>query len=752
MPRLRLLTVVFLSAAAFSPFGPAAGAQAPASPAPRADLPTFTAGTNAVTLDVIVRDKKGRMVRDLSASDFEVFEDGVRQAVQSFEVYGRRTEDGVAEAPAAAAAAARAAAPAAATAPVVVTPAPETRPQVIAFVFDRLSPDARGLAHKAALSYMEKGHVAGDLVGVFAINLALRTIQPFTTEPSLIRLGLERAASQANTAFANDRAQTRDLIDTVTTGQQISDSATSAAPSGPGAGATGASIGGAAAAGALAQAIAGAQVSMLRSFESLERDQQGYATSNALLAVVNGLKPLPGRKTVVFFSEGLVIPANVQAQFRSVIHTANRANVSVYAMDAGGLRAQSMNEETKKEMDQAAARRLRQIESGHDDGSSGSMTKALERNEDLLSLNPESGLGRLAAETGGFLIRDTNDAGTAFRRMEEDMRFQYLLGYSPSNETYDGRFRTISVKVSRPALQVQTREGYFAVKPVEAKPLKTFEAPALAQLDRSPRPTGFPMQTMGLTFPDSRQPGLVPVLVHVPGNTIAYVADKADKSGQKTQRADFTVIVRVKDETGREVDRLSQHYLLSAPEAKLDSARRGDLLFYRQAVLAPGRYTLEAVGYDGHSQKASVSTAAVEVPRVSADGLRLSSVVLVGRAEKVSDAEQKSDNPLFYGDTVIYPNMGEPFRKSTSSAVGFFFTVYGGSAPAARKATIEVRRGDQVAGRVTADLPAPDASGRTQFAGALPLQNFAPGTYDLKVTVADASGSATQQARFTLAE
>ncbi len=93
MPRLRLLTVVFLGAAAFSPFRPAAGAQAPASPAPRADLPTFTAGTNAVTLDVIVRDKKGRMVRDLSASDFEVFEDGVRQAVHSFEVYGRRTED-----------------------------------------------------------------------------------------------------------------------------------------------------------------------------------------------------------------------------------------------------------------------------------------------------------------------------------------------------------------------------------------------------------------------------------------------------------------------------------------------------------------------------------------------------------------------------------------------------------------------------------------------------------------------------------
>jgi hypothetical protein len=380
------------------------------------------------------------------------------------------------------------------------------------------------------------------------------------------------------------------------------------------------------------------------------------------------------------------------------------------------------------------------------------MTKGLERNEYLLALNPESGLGQLAAETGGFLIRDTNDPGAAFRRMEEDMRFQYLLGYSPSNGAYDGRFRTISVKVNRPGLQVQTREGYFAVKPTESKPLKTFEAPAIAQLDRAPRPSSFPLQAMGLSFPETRQPGLVPVLVHVPGNTITYAPDKADKSGQKAQRADFTVVVRIKDEKGREVDRLSQHYLLSAPEAKLESARRGDLLFYRQAVLEPGRYVLDAVGYDGVSQKASVSTAAVEVAKGPADRLRVSSVVLVGRAEKVSDAEKDSDNPLFYGDTVIYPNMGEPFKKSSSTALGFFFTVYGGSAPAARKATIEVRRGDQIAGRVTADLPAPDARGRTQFAGALPLQNFAPGAYDIKVTVADASGSDSRQARFTLTE
>ena len=719
--------------------------------AQQAEVPTFSVGTAAVTLDVVVRDKKGNAVRDLKASDFEVFEDGVKQTVESFRVYGRPRDERVAGA---------------ATTPVAPTaPAPgpaaaraapdeaEKRPQIIAFVFDRLAAGARDLARKAALTYLDRGHVEGDLVGIFTIDLALRTIQPFTRETGLIRAGLERAASQANTQFSGDRAQTRQLIDTVSAAEQSLDAATSASPSGPGAAAQGAAISAGAGSAAVAQALAAMQVGMLRSFENLERDQQGLATSNALLAVVSGLKALPGRKTVVFFSEGLVIPANVQAQFRSVIHTANRANVSVYAMDAGGLHAQSLNEETRTEMLQAAARRQRQLDSGRDDASTGIMTRNLERNEELLRLNPEAGLSQLANETGGFLIRDTNDAGSAFRRIEEDMRFHYLVAYSPSNENYDGRFRTVSVKVGRPGVQVQTRQGYYAIKAVESAPLKTFEAPALAQLDRSPRPSAFPLQAVGLSLPTPKRPGLVPVLVHVPGNTITYVNDPEDKSGKKMQRADFAVVVRVRNEAKQEVDRLSQRYVLSVPEANLAKARGGDLLFYREADLVPGRYTLEAIGYDALAQKASVQTAVVDVPRVEKDRVYLSSVVLVARAEKLAPSDTNGDNPLFFGETLLYPNMGEPFRKAASPALGFYFTVSGGKDPATpRKATIEIYRGDQIAGQVTADLPAADATGRIQYAGSLPLQGFPPGSYKLKVTATDGSGFDSHETPFTVTE
>src|SRR5260221_4201932 len=58
------------------------------------EVPTFGVGTTAVTLDIVVRDKKGRAVRDLKATDFEIFEDGVRQTIDSFQVFGKPLEGG----------------------------------------------------------------------------------------------------------------------------------------------------------------------------------------------------------------------------------------------------------------------------------------------------------------------------------------------------------------------------------------------------------------------------------------------------------------------------------------------------------------------------------------------------------------------------------------------------------------------------------------------------------------------------------
>src|SRR6476619_6669393 len=138
---------------------------------------------------------------------------------------------------------------------------------------------------------------------------------------------------------------------------------------------------------------------MLQAFDTMDRDQRGYVTTKSLFAILQSLNELPGRKTVIFFSEGLPSSPALRAQLRSVVESANRSNITVYAID-----------------------------------------------------------------TGGFLVRDTNDLRHAFERIDEDQRFHYLLTYSPKNQKFDGTFRNISVKVGRQNAQVFARKGYRALR------------------------------------------------------------------------------------------------------------------------------------------------------------------------------------------------------------------------------------------------------------------------------------------------
>ena len=78
---------------------------------------------------------------------------------------------------------------------------------------------------------------------------------------------------------------------------------------------------------------------MIRSFEHIDRDHRGIGTASALMTIIQSLTIWPGRKTIVYFSEGLPASPSLQAKLDSVVSAANRANVSVYTIDAAGLRS-----------------------------------------------------------------------------------------------------------------------------------------------------------------------------------------------------------------------------------------------------------------------------------------------------------------------------------------------------------------------------------------------------------------------------
>jgi VWFA-related protein len=158
--------------------------------------------SNLVQLDVVVKDKKGRPVKDLKATDFEVFEDGVSQKVQSFRFITRVAPETTS--------ASKSTAPTSTTTP---PPAKRSTPAVTALVFDRLSPEARALARKAGLAYAQEGMASSGFTGVFGIDQALRTFQTFTDNPLLIKDAVEHATSAATSSSGADAAKARSNIE-----------------------------------------------------------------------------------------------------------------------------------------------------------------------------------------------------------------------------------------------------------------------------------------------------------------------------------------------------------------------------------------------------------------------------------------------------------------------------------------------------------------------------------------------------------
>ncbi len=711
-----------------------AGASRPSaqSDAPR-DRQSFTAATTAILVDVVVRDRKGRPVTDLSALDFEVTEDGRPQKVDSFARVSRGGGIGVGvtwKSPDAVVAVSTGEAPGV---PTVDTPEEATT----ALVFDHLSSESLRLAQRATLDYIPMNGQSSARLGVFATDPGVRTMQSYTTDRGLVREAVARV-QPSGTSAEEEKADRNDEL----MGRRRELQAQTTVVSGAGA--------------ALAQSAAQlgerenelrliqTELNMIRSFDNLDRDHRGYDTSLALQKVVESLSAFPGRKTVVFFSEGLPVSPSLTARLDSVIDAANRANVTAYAVDAKGLRTKSASTALQKEMEAFVSDRRNQLSTGSD-RTEQPLTMAFERVEDTLKLDSRTGLARLSEDTGGFLIEQSNDLTSAFRRIDEDNQFHYLLTYSPGNTAFDGKFRAIQVKVRRAGTQVFARKGYRAMRTPRATDPGGYELPALALLDRTPLPNMFPIHAAGFNFPDPLRPGLTPVLVRVDTASLHYAVDDR----MSTYSGQAAIIVRIRDGRGSEVQKLSQQYVLSGEAKDLEAARRGEILFYREPDLPAGVYTMETIVFDATAGRGSARVATLTVPPVESL-FGMSSLVVVSRVEQVKDGPPASDRltpPLYVGQSLLYPNLGEPITRSAATELPFYFTLYGDVSTV--KAYAQLLQNGRALGESAMELPAAGGS-RVQHVGRLPIGTLPAGTYELRIRVMDGSREVSRTAYFTL--
>ena len=174
------------------------------------------------------------------------------------------------------------------------------------------------------------------------------------------------------------------------------------------------------------------------------RSQVVISALQALVMHLAGLRE--GRKTLVFVSRGipLMFDISLEPDFQAMLREANRGNVVIHTLDPRGLGQ---------------------------------------------GIFPHDTLYRMAAETGGQAIVNTNNLSAGLERVIRDASHHYLIGYTPTRELNDGKFHRFEVKVKRRGARTVARKGYWAPTEEELTPRagRSGRAGRLGRTDRSCR-------------------------------------------------------------------------------------------------------------------------------------------------------------------------------------------------------------------------------------------------------------------------
>jgi VWFA-related protein len=454
---------------------------------------TFKARSELVLVNVTARDKKGSLVRDLTAADFTVLEDGKQQKVLSFDIENTDAVPEAAIGPGQATILSvpkpRAAAP---VEPQPAAPALKDRRLLILF-FDlsAMQPDEIDRSTTAAQKYVDQQMAPADLVSVVSLGSAVRVEQDFTSDRALLKEALNRLNPTAGAGF--EEGSTGSTEGTPDTGQPFTADDT--------------------------------EYNIFNTDRRLE----------ALRTVARAVSNIEQKKSLIYFSSGMDRTGiENQSELRAAINAAVRSNLAIYTMDIRGLQALVPGGEA-----QSASLRGTAAYSGR------ATQNALSAN-----FSSQETLVTLAGDTGGRAILDTNDFGQVFKRVQEDTSTYYMLGYRSSNPARDGKFRHIAVQVRRPGLKLEYRRGYYAPADFRHSSHEERELQLDQELASELPTTDLPVYLATGYFRLASNKFFVPISLVVPGREIPFT------HGGDQDKATLDVIGAVTDDNKRPITTL----------------------------------------------------------------------------------------------------------------------------------------------------------------------------------------------------
>jgi VWFA-related protein len=661
--------------------------------------PTFTTSTQLVIETVSVKDKSGKPIEGLTASDFTITEDGAAQQIKFFEFQKLDAAQDTPLAP--------------------ITPMVRTGPRKLPHTQiasetpgDVKYHNRRLLALYFDMSAMPEGD---QLRAIAAARKFIRTQMTPADLIAVMRYG--SGAVEVLQDFTADRSKLDDTLEILAVGEDQNSGTSLNDASTPDSGA------------AFGQDDA--------EFNIFNTDRQLAALQTA----ANMLGHLSEKKSLIYFASGLRLNGvDNQAQLHATINSAIRAGVSFFPIDARGLVAQApLGDATK--------------------GSPGGI--GMYSGQSALAVNTnfqrsQDTLWALATDTGGKALLDYNDLTVGIVQAQKAVSSYYLIGYYTTNQNPDGKFRRVKVSLNGTLnASLDYRQGYYASKVFG----KFTTADKERQLEDALM-MGDPMTELTIAmevgyFQLNRAEYFVPVVAKIPGSELAL----ARKGGAEHTLIDF--IGEIKDEYGTTIQNVRDKVDIKLSGATAAELSKRPIEYDTGFTLLPGAYKMKFLARDAETGRIGTYEMKFVIPNLNKEEkhVPISSVVLSSQRVDMRDAlynaakdkdkaRVEAANPLIQDGQKLIPSVTRVFSKSrdmyvylqayergaaTTQPLVAFVTFYREKEKAFETPALPVTEG--------LDLKSKAVPLRFAFA----LDQLATGKYTCQITVLDPTG---QKANF----
>jgi VWFA-related protein len=551
------------------------------------------ANSDLVLTNVIARDTKtGELVKDLKQSDFKIYENGKEQQISTFDFESVDMATPLQEATVSG----LAAGPTGGKAVVVAKPEELRNHRLIVMFFDLTSMQPEDLERsvEAAQTFLKTKLQAADLVALVSLGDTLTVDQDFTADKSALINEVGAYNGTEGQGFAEGaNANSNQVEDTTAYTPDESE------------------------------------------YNDLNTDRELFA----LRSISQSLAKINEKKSLLYFSGGISRDGiENEASIRSAINAAVRADLSIYSVDTRGLQAVTP-------MGDASTGSMR----GQGAFNGGSLMNNMNQN-----FQSQEVMATLSSDTGGKAFFDSNDFAPAFAQVQKDTSAYYAIGFHSSDPARDGKYRKLTVKITRPGIKLEYRPGYYAPADFKHSGKEDREQELQDQLASDLPATDIAVYMDAMYFRLDAARYYMPVSLVVPGSQIPFV-----KGGDK-DKATLDIIGAVIDDSKRPVGRVRDTVKLNLDASQ--QARQKNIQYTTSFNLPPGKYEIKFVVRENQTGRMGSFIADVTLPDLKKAPLKMSSILLASQRNP-SKKPGKEIDPLVRNGQEYVPNISHVFRQ-----------------------------------------------------------------------------------------